>query len=396
MSFYDRRVRARVSSKYRRTGQQGGTQIFSKSGGTIDAKSLGLRRLWDSIAPPLHIKTLKFYPRQGDFACPTGTYTNAAITPVLQAGAAEQKFDQFHLLSTAEWITLARKVADNTLLSTSNETISTPATQTTLSDLNRNLMLEHYKQRFTFENCQTWGCWVEIIEVRPRRPIVDQVSTSGVSVFGTLTSTSDPLSCIYKDHEANRSFSNALAPIDTSFNDNKTQAEKRIGYTVLPTGRCFNRNYLILKRKKLLIPPGGRVVYDVVIPGFKAFSDFIPESVEVLPVGGGGSLNISPSLWEKSRTLMIRHWSDNVSATGAAKSEYTCLGDTRLKVICDKDVRIRAIPSISKPTNFSEGGDGVDAYGRMSALQDLQTGVADADVRFINVESEAVGFGGYV
>ena len=384
--YDDRNVRSRITSSFRRTGEQKQTLVFSKRGGTIGTKSLGVKRIWDSIAPPMRIKTMKFYPRQGNFEVDASQFIRAAVTPVLEAPAGSQRFDQFHMLTCSEWIHYSRKLTDNTILIRDNEESATPGSIPSLTEMNRNLMLESYKQTFHFENCQAWPCWMELIEVQPRRPIMDQVSKTGTASVGFITSYSDPLGMMYKDTNQNRAFSNVVLPRDTAYLDNQTQQQGRLGYTVNSKMRCFHRNYRVLKRKIVKIEPGGKVQYDVVIPGFKSYSNFQSEEVIIDSPGtfGGGQIVIAPSMWERSRTLLVRHWSDTVSSTGAANK--LGLGDTRIKVICDKYVSLRQIPAVSRPTLYSEGADGVDAYGYMVADQDT-INVTDAQVQFISPET---------
>jgi hypothetical protein len=385
MSYFDRKVRPRVSSKKYRTGQQGSVTVFSKKGGGIDPRHMGTRRIWDTIAPPMVVKTMKFYPREQGAVAPG----NITVTQVMEAAAGQQKLHYFECLSVTEWMTLAGKLRDNHLLDASQETTTQPSLNA-YNEQNRQLMLETYKQTFYFENCQTWSCFVELIEIQPKRPIMDFATyTNVLTQFTTSESKSSPLACMYKDYEQNKSFRNNHNPLDSSFNETRAQREVRIGYTLTSNMQTFNRNYRVVNRKVVKVPPGGKIQYDVVIPGFVGHSDFSSEEFSA-GLADGSTVTVFPSKWEKTRGLIVRHWSDTVQAAG---NVATGMGDTCIKVICDKYIRMRGTPGIGKPTLFAEGTAGIDQFGVMVSTQDMISGIADTNVRFINVESDTLGTG---
>lgn len=368
-----------------RTGPSGESYNVKAKASRLSTKNLGVSRIWNLLCPSFKIKQTNYFPRIAPYfsANDTGNSQLNEVTElkVIQAPVAGQSFTEIPHMSCFEWTMLAQKCVDNSLLNYAQHNVLTGNFNKVQ---NKQCMVEYCKYNYTIENCQLWDCYVEIIEIQPRHPIMDllqrtETSAASPNILNGLGST--PLGCKYKDFLEQKSLGNVEYPRDDLYSASRATAEATIGYN--PYGACFHKNYRILKKKVFKLGPGSNINYQLAIPAFKGKSDF---NTDVMHFGVPSTVfeySLSPSMWQNSRWLLIRTWSGKVSS----KADTTAfgLGDTKLKICCSRFLKMRPVPEIDPATIVAGPTSGVDAFGTMNgsssllAVQDINVAVIEED-----------------
>jgi hypothetical protein len=398
VSFTDYQPRSYSNSFVSKTGpSQESFKVTSKST-TLSAKNLGLSRVWNVIAPPFKVKQKNYFPRVGTFVGGETSGNNSSnVTELtqIQAAAGSQSMHQIPHLSCFEWKILANKCIDNfQLANPAEQPVSYMSPQ---FNPDQYLMVEKCSYKYNFENAQTFDAFVEIIEVQPRMPIMDQLLVSPpqhVTSVANLTGTT-PLDTMFRDHQALKTIGNARYPQDSLFVTDKATTEAFVGYST--RGAIFHKHYKVLKKRVFKLGGGSRITYEMSIPGFKSKSHFNVDELKFsLNTQGGGlyDFSIQPSMWEHSRWLLVRTWSGYVNS--AADSTKIGMGDTKIKVICSRNIVIRPVPAVSKAILYPNYQKGTDAFGTRETGTTAILSVADANVRVIDEEDNEMEVAGQV
>lgn len=380
-------------SKISRTGPSSESYKVTARAKTLSSKNLGLSRVWNLVAPPFKVKQHYYAPRIGNFSAAAGSsqingFGDVVELPVIEATPGTQSMHQIPHMSCFEYQVLANKCLDNMTLGGTG--ISQPSSLTKQEIYpSKMLMVEKCKYKYYFENCQTWDAFVEITEIQPRKPIVDQMIVTGSPMGITSISYQTPLDMMFRDFRDSKSGSNIHYPIDASYSDSKAQAQQRIGYNT--RGAAFYKNYRVLRSKVFKLGPGSKITYDLAIPGFKARSDFNLDSVVIVNSlanpASTPTFITQPSMWEKSRWLLIRTWSGYVSNT--ADTSRLGIGDTKIKIMCSRDLSMRPIPQVKLSELYVNSPNGIDAFGPRQGAQGI-VGVSDVNVRVIDEADDEI------
>lgn len=408
-SYLDSNPKKYTKRVVKKVGPSNESYKVKSKASTMSSRNLGLSRVWNVIAPAFKIKQNNYYPRSGDFASlgdPAGVVTQfPRVTELSTFAAAAGKQAMFEIphMSCFEWLTLSQKCLDNTAISATEPYVGNLTGQAVIArnvSLDKHMMLEYCKYKYEFVNTQLCDSYIEITEVQPIRAIMDQIVCTNVVnsavdlnqvVVNTTQLDSSPLSCMYKDFQRQKSQNNARVPIDSTTNYTKSDAEQLLGYNT--KGSAFYKHYKVLSKKVFKLGPGSKVNYEMSIPAFRAKSSFSIDEVsfDSSTIAQGATYtqtySIQPSMWEKSKWMVIRVWSGKVSTT--ANTSVLGVPPAKIKCIASKSLSIRPIPAQKRPDVWALQPNQFDAFGTM-ANSTAMPAIAVADARFIDEADDEV------
>lgn len=286
-----------------------------------------------------------------------------------------------------------------------------------VTDINAYGALEEFKMSFSFQNQNEVSMIFELMQVCPREGLIADIWGDFKLEIAALQSNAmpakgdpNPLNVLTSDWKKHRETMNArmasfdqaqrFPKLDIKLNDENHDINHRYRFEDAKLGswaKQFNKTYKIQNQKSYVIKPGGRIDYDVVIPGFGyRFNKYC----QLLKKEGTDDEIAFKEIYSTfTRFLIVKFKSALVNkdisnavdqSFGHVRLGKSVRAKIKLAVNAKKFFRSRMLPSYHKKHHVLTGGhNDIDWIGSMQNVENKMDVVDVFNTATINTEEQA-------